>query len=98
MRHFEDLAGYKYWIDAIALPRYSDYGPTRYRGRIHIVKLPNTERMMDEPVIIMMLYDETSKTEAIGVAELELKSWVCIDAMQGMIHASREQARRATLL
>lgn len=96
-RKYEELGDYKYWIDAVALPRFTDYGPTRYRGRIHIVKLPNTERMMDEPVVISMQYPETSKSEAIGVAELELRNYVRYNTMPTMIHLAREKARRALL-
>ncbi|MEC4720511.1 hypothetical protein RY831_15215 [Noviherbaspirillum sp. CPCC 100848] len=92
MRQYEEIGGYKYWIDAVALPRYSDYGPTRYRGRIHIVQLPNTERMMDEPVIILNPHDEKTKVDAIGLAESELRYYLRYDLMQTMIHFARERA------
>lgn len=97
MCQYKELGGYYYWIDAFVLPRYSDYERIRYRGRIHIVRLPNTERMMEEAVIIFTTHDENTKIDAICLAESEIDEYVRIDAMRSMIHLARDRERRSPI-
>lgn len=90
---YEENSGFWFWMDA---RKSVDEG--RYFGRAWLVKLPNVETLMFEPVLIEQIHSCNSRQDAVDELRWQIISMIKAGLLRDIVTAAQEQPDRITYI